>query len=592
MTKSEPGPPTTATDTTKWALAPRRTLKRKPHRLSIASDYELSSSITSATTTTSATTSAYVVNSPPTSGKEEPATATLSKEDCAMFTEARYSFEDVDDDDEQEQLLLAAATKRDQQSAARTLRRTNRTSSSSSASSSTTSSATMEDLRRRKYLSEGAWSQQQQQHAPGFLRYYSDDDDKESLYSVDSTVKRSSSSHGGTSNGNGNGISDSSTSRQPLLLPSLAEHRALTSAVLRYDRLQSQNLLLRSHLAAECDALDAADETYAARLHELGLLRFERKFLAEVVALSTPRMQRGVLGSPAARPAAAFASVGEEDGVGDENADEDEVKRNSRRTQPRPPLSLSVTAAEPSGALYSSLPTLALNLETQMDLHGFEPQTSNGVDETHRRRWSVDTPAWSPATAAAVLASPFASTDQTALAASPTSPTSSSPTSDDWSSRALQRSAFLAMSTAIREAISTKTPHPPAQPLESKSLTTTTSSSSLSARTTHLAQLSTQLANTNAELRAALDDLRVGPLPAYAAWIRDVEREIGVWAKATRALREERRRQTTTTTSTVGGSRETVAVAGSGDWEAEDEDEEDEEDVFYDCEEGDEDGLL
>ncbi|KAJ3163877.1 hypothetical protein HDU88_006216 [Geranomyces variabilis] len=583
MSKSEPGPLTTTStaETNEWAPAPplssslstitHRTLKRKPHRLSatIAGDYnEFLKNITTAaaTATFAAATADLGVGAselqPP--GTEEETSTTLPK-DLTMFVDARYSFDDDDQHGEDMKLATTVAKRETEQQhqlednhqhheqfVHRSLRRsTNRNSSSSSSASSTTSSATMEDA-RRKFLIDGHYRGRpvEQQHAGGFVRYYSDDEDKESMYSRDSSTTQSKriSSAASTSGGGA----------PPPLLPSLASHRALTSAVLRFDRLQSQNLILRSHLAAECDALDAADETFAARLHELGLLRFERKFLTEVVALasapSTPKRRGKLLGI-------------------DVDDDEDVKRANRRRTLPPPR-----PRTDDGGALYSSLPTLALNLETEMDLHVHAaPGVVAAAD--HHRRWSLST---APAATALSSASPFAPSDPTLVVSSSLSPSSAS-SDDDWSSRPLQRSAFTAMSAAIREAISTKIPHPPSPTAESPS-TSSPTASVLATQTTHLERLCHALAHTNAELRAALDDLRVGPLPAYACWIRDLEAQIAVVGEATRALREERRMR-------VGGvaTQPQNGEEGVSDWDrGDEEDDDDGEDVFYDCEEGDE----
>ncbi|KAJ3180277.1 hypothetical protein HDU87_002156 [Geranomyces variabilis] len=581
MSKSVPDPLTTTStaETNEWAPAPplssslstatQRTLKRKPHRLSatIAGDCsEFLKNTTATAAPLAATTADLGVGAPEQQPleTEEESNTTLRK-DLTMFVDARYSFDDEDQHGEEGMKLATAVAKLEeeqrlenhqhqQQFANRTLRRsTNRNSSSSSSGSSTTSWATMEDA-RRKFLIDGHYRGRpvEQQHAGGFAHHYSDDEDKESMYSLSSSTtpsKRISS----TTSASGGGA-------PPPLLPSLASHRALTSAVLRFDRLQSQNLILRSHLAAECDALDAADETYAARLHELGLLRFERKFLAEVVALasapSTPKRRGRLLGINA-------------------DDDEDAKRANRRRTLPPPR-----PRTDGGGALYSSLPTLALNLETEMDLHVHAaPGVVAAAD--HHRRWSLST---APAASALSTSTPFASTDPT-LVSSSLSPSSAS-SDDDWSSRPLQRSAFTAMSAAIREAISTKIPHPPSPTSESpatSSLTTATATL-LATQTTHLERLCHALAHTNAELRAALDDLRVGPLPAYACWIRDLEAQIAVVGEATRALREERRMR-------VGGvaSQRGDAEEGVNDWDHDHEDDDDDgQDVFYDCEEGDE----
>ncbi|KAI9094846.1 hypothetical protein DFS34DRAFT_224961 [Phlyctochytrium arcticum] len=69
-------------------------------------------------------------------------------------------------------------------------------------------------------------------------------------------------------------------------------NRQLTQAVLRFDQLTGSFMTLRSQLRKLLDSVNEQEADYEECIEEIGQLRFERKFLREVVELSTARERR------------------------------------------------------------------------------------------------------------------------------------------------------------------------------------------------------------------------------------------------------------------------------------------------------------
>ncbi|KAJ3004118.1 hypothetical protein HKX48_001415, partial [Thoreauomyces humboldtii] len=348
-------------------------------------------------------------------------------------------------------------------------------------------------------------------------------------------------------------------------------NRTLTQSVLRVDRLTTQYLTLRTQLTSALDDIDAQDRAYESCVAEIGMLKFEKRFLSEVVGLAG----RTATVSPSSDRRSSDVPIGSEES-------EEAAVGHERYRQ------IMVTA---TGNKRWTAPTFR---SSSPDL-----EFQNRAVPSSNRRWTVTGPARIDRLRTSSHDVNEARRSMTLLphpstASSADMEQSARITLDDLTARKMQRAAFTSMTHDLRIAVQDSCPASASAFVDGKDLsygddrTTTLNTNQVPSRILHMRHLADSLAATVAAVRDAARDLAEGPAPAYAAWIREAEREREGLARECGRLRDARRAFSTVLVvgddERSGGDGDVpggLFLDGDGDDGDEEDGDEDEDEEFF-----------
>ncbi|KND03114.1 uncharacterized protein SPPG_02175 [Spizellomyces punctatus DAOM BR117] len=371
----------------------------------------------------------------------------------------------------------------------------------------------------------------------------------------------------------------------PALYP--AEHytslttlnRSLTQSVLRFDQLTTSYINLRNQLRNILDSVEEQERQYEAYIEEIGQLRFERKFLREVVELSSFRERKqsnasdkSINSTGANKRWSSPMNTDNGDGWG----------KNARRWTVGGAHSLGACGA------FHSLPTSPrLSITSSTFLPHVDDENRVTVDDLASRKIQRE-----------AFAAMLQTIRETFLVgagfASTIGPFQGLEVDSDETDRSSCRSPCSSPGTpvtllnpSVPSSPSHIRPTPlPSYPSNEKHVET------IHARISHLTNLIGQLAPSVEALRESLEDVIAGPALAYRAWVREAEIEREMLRVECEGLREARE-----------GSKKVVDMRGVSEasvglissaleslWVEQGDDDHEEwesESVYWSCDEGD-----